>query len=157
MGNKTRKYNFKLQMGPDANPLTDQDWSPEFDGEIKAIYVDAENVWKFTLGDKDTISITNAPVGELFKVTEDEANQDGYTTSFRIGETVCTDYYARAMLTEGTPIAVTVENKLDSTVPTGIHTDSTIWRWLICCIIKIPKVADKNGESCISILEKIAG
>ena len=26
----------------------------------------------------------------------------------------------------------------------------------ICCIIKIPKVADKNGESCISILEKIA-
>ena len=27
----------------------------------------------------------------------------------------------------------------------------------ICCIIKIPKVADKNGESCISILEKIAG
>ena len=27
----------------------------------------------------------------------------------------------------------------------------------ICCIVKIPKVADKNGESCISILEKIAG
>lgn len=27
----------------------------------------------------------------------------------------------------------------------------------ICCIIKIPKVADKNGEHCISILEKIAG
>lgn len=28
---------------------------------------------------------------------------------------------------------------------------------VICCIIKIPKVADKNGESCISILEKTAG
>ena len=27
---------------------------------------------------------------------------------------------------------------------------------LVYCIIKIPKVADKNGESCISILEKIA-
>ena len=27
----------------------------------------------------------------------------------------------------------------------------------VYCIIKIPKVADKNGESCISILEKIAG
>ena len=26
----------------------------------------------------------------------------------------------------------------------------------VYCIIKIPKVADKNGESCISILEKIA-
>ena len=28
--------------------------------------------------------------------------------------------------------------------------------WDVYCIIKIPKVADKNGESCISILEKIA-
>ena len=26
----------------------------------------------------------------------------------------------------------------------------------IYCIIKIPKVADKNGEKCISILEKVA-
>ena len=26
----------------------------------------------------------------------------------------------------------------------------------ICCIIKLPKVADKNGESCISILAKNA-
>ena len=34
---------------------------------------------------------------------------------------------------------------------------SIFWRRFICCIIKIPKVADKNGESCISILEKIAG
>ena len=32
-----------------------------------------------------------------------------------------------------------------------------IFLLFICCIIKIPKVADKNGESCISILEKIAG
>ena len=31
------------------------------------------------------------------------------------------------------------------------------WLLRICCIIKIPKVADKNGEHCISILEKIAG
>ena len=26
----------------------------------------------------------------------------------------------------------------------------------VSCIIKVPKVADKNGESCISILEKNA-
>ena len=35
--------------------------------------------------------------------------------------------------------------------------DATDVAQAICCIIKIPKVADKNGESCISILEKIAG
>ena len=28
--------------------------------------------------------------------------------------------------------------------------------WDVSCIIKVPKVADKNGESCISILEKNA-
>ena len=41
----------------------------------------------------------------------------------------------------------------------GIGMDDAIHRDdpTICCIIKIPKVADKNGEHCISILEKIAG
>ena len=30
------------------------------------------------------------------------------------------------------------------------------WPLDVSCIIKVPKVADKNGENCISILEKNA-
>ena len=122
MGNKTDTFTFKLELFSFADgttPLTDSDWTT-----TNATY--KNGYWEFTLGHDETKIFENLPVGTQYRVTEMKTeSQSGYKTTYD-GQTE--PYKAKLGETGATEEVV---NKMDSTVPTGIHTDSTIWRWLI--------------------------
>ena len=83
---------------------------------------------EFTLGHEGVVTFTNIPMGYLVKVVEDDASgkNKGYDTKYSI-----TNINANGTLVNKKSMELVVTNTKDSTVPTGIHTDSSIWRWLI--------------------------
>ena len=128
LGNKTEKFDFTLKLFK-GDTVVSSDWITfdKAESTIKdAEYNTAKQAWEFKLSHNDKVTFANVPVGYTCQVEEADYTQSGYTTEYRIaGEN--TD----SAVVPAKGLDVTVTNTKDSTIPTGIHTDSTIWRWLI--------------------------
>ena len=128
LGNKTERFDFTLKLFK-GDTVVSSDWIT-FDKAESTItdakYNATDKVWEFKLSHNDKVTFANVPVGYTCKVEEADYAQSGYTTVYSIAGV---NTNGAAVLADG--LEVTVTNTKDSTIPTGIHTDSTIWRWLI--------------------------
>ena len=142
LGNKSKPFHFTLNVDVDGIRLTKDTWTPEFaEGSVQAADKASDGNWTFELTDAQSLIITNVPSTAIFYVKETEEGQDGYITTYIVNNVEKAGIVGSELAANGTfpkqedgshlDGTVIVENKLDSTVPTGIHTDSTIWRWLI--------------------------
>ena len=142
LGNKSKPFHFTLNVDVDGIRLTKDTWTPEFaEGSVQAADKASDGNWTFELTDAQSLIITNVPSTAIFYVKETEEGQDGYITTYTVNNVEKAGIVGSQLAANGTfpkqedgshlDGTVIVENKLDSTVPTGIHTDSTIWRWLI--------------------------
>ena len=128
LGNKTDKFDFTLKLFK-GDTVVSCDWitvDTEKSTITDAKYNATDKAWEFKLSHNDKVTFANVPVGYTCKVEEADYAQSGYTTEYSI-EGVNTD----GAEVPAAGLDVTVTNTKDSTIPTGIHTDFTIWRWLI--------------------------
>ena len=128
LGNKTDKFDFTLKLFK-GDTVVSSDWITVDTAEstiTDAEYNTATQAWEFKLSHNDKVTFANVPVGYTCQVAEADYAQSGYTTEYSIAG-VNTD--GAAVPADG--LEVTVTNTKDSTIPTGIHTDFVIWRWLI--------------------------
>lgn len=77
--------------------------------------------YKFDLGNGDSLSFENIPVGTMYTVTETKANEDNYTTTFT--GTIDTNG-GQATISDTSEATVDVVNARSSDVDTGITLDS---------------------------------
>jgi len=134
-GNKSARFDFTVSLSkPDGT--IDKGWNPEYtvtpEGTDAAVSAKTDTQgnntgeWTFKLSHNQKITFTNVPVGYTCKVNETDYASEGYTTSYGEMESI-----KEGEVVPVAGLAVTVTNTKEGTVPTGIHTDSTIWRWLI--------------------------
>ena len=109
-GEQDRDFTFKIELfDKDNNPLTE---SYNYTGSKTGTITSGDTV---TLKHSESITINELPVNTIYKVTEVEANTDGYETSVTDGE---------GTITEGGASAVFVNTKNET--PKGSLTVSKI-------------------------------
>jgi len=127
MGNKTDRFKFVVSLSNNGSAVTD--WVPKYKPDTATVTPkkgSSIGEYTFELGHDESIEFTNIPIGYVCKVIEDAASSEGYEVNYDLAG-INTDGVAAT--SDGLNVQVT--NTRNSNVPTGIHTDSTIWRWLI--------------------------
>ncbi|QNM05496.1 DUF7601 domain-containing protein [Qiania dongpingensis] len=116
MGNKGREFDFTVEFtGPANASFTYGDERISLDGQGKA------SVTGVRLADSESAEITGIPSTVTYKITENIASTEGYTTSYQINDGTVSDGTATGNQTMGkTDNTVTFTNNKEAVTPTGI-------------------------------------
>lgn len=119
--NMEETFSFTVKI--DAQKGATSEWYKYTTSQGDTGYLTSGKSTEFTLGNADTITIIGLSNGDSYTVTEAEANEDGYVTTAKIGETPVTlnDGSATGSITTDSTLAYT--NTRDSSTPTGIMMD----------------------------------
>ena len=124
MGDKSKKFNFTVSV---VNGNTKNTNLPFKIGETP--YTDSTTI---TLSDKQTIRLTQVPVGATVTITEEDYSGSGYTTSYTIGGSDSTigntaeiSNILQLNENENTAHEVTFTNKKDAIPDTGLDLNIT--------------------------------
>lgn len=108
MGDRNRKFDFTICLSRSGEPL-----SGSFDrADGGKIEFDADGKTAFQLSHKESVTITGIPSGTSYTVTEEGADEEGYTTTSTGGSGTISEEESTASFV----------NTREGTVPTGADT-----------------------------------
>lgn len=126
LGNPNKEFAFTATItSADGTPVT---LTAPADG---AYTVDAGTI-RFGLVNEGSVEIEGIPMGATIVVTETEANQNGYKTTYRIGENELTA--PEQGVTVNSDIEITVENHNEAKIDTGVLLDSMPYIFVLAVV-----------------------
>ncbi|HER5555440.1 major pilin T18.1 [Streptococcus pyogenes] len=119
-GEHQRSFSFTLLLTPNECFEKGQVVNILQGGETKKVVIGEE--YSFTLKDKESVTLSQLPVGIEYKVTEEDVTKDGYKTSATLKDGDVTDGYnlGDSKTTDKSSDEIVVTNKRDTQVPTGV-------------------------------------
>lgn len=143
MGDRDKQFDFTIKLtDADEKPLTGaypytvSTANGGAPGNSETLTLNNEGSASFTLGHDQTITIFGLPSGTKFKVSEPNAEADGYTTAVAVGAASLTESYeASGSLSGEAAVEVTFENSRGDVPATGIFLDR--WPWDLLAVLAV--------------------
>lgn len=118
-GNVTKEFQFYATVEKDGNKII---LNPSSDGTYQ---VGEDGTISFKLSHEESVALSGLPVGAVITVTEEEANANGYKTTYTFTEGgTAVDYPENGIVVAGDETNLIVTNRKDITIDTGVFLDS---------------------------------
>nr|WP_282917576.1 QVPTGV class sortase B protein-sorting domain-containing protein [Streptococcus canis] len=119
-GERQRAFSFTLSLKPNESFEKGQVVNILQGGETKKVTIGEE--YRFTLKDKESVTLSQLPVGIEYKVTEEDVTKDGYKTSATLKDGDVTNGYnlGESKITDKSADEIVVTNTRETQVPTGV-------------------------------------
>ncbi|HHG6294172.1 TPA: QVPTGV class sortase B protein-sorting domain-containing protein [Streptococcus suis] len=119
-GELQKGFTFKLTLSGNSEFANGQKVKIRDNNQDKEVTIGQE--YTFTLQNGQSVELPKLPLGITYKVTEVEANADGYTTTAALSEDTGTEQYVLGteQRTDLTSDTVLVTNHRETLVPTGV-------------------------------------
>ena len=146
MGDRAKLFNFEIELTDENDqPLTGSyscNTTTSSGASVETEDLTLNNgKGTFKLTHDQTITISKLPAGTKFKITETNAQADGYTTTVTSSTTnnSTVPYEASGELSGQTAVTVNFENTKDDVPATGISLD--YWPWALLAVFVVTAAA----------------
>lgn len=119
-GEHQRSFSFTLLLTPNESFEKGQVVNILQGGETKKVVIGEE--YSFTLKDKESVTLSQLPIGIEYKVTEEDVTKDGYKTSATLKDGDVTGGYnlGDSKTTDKSADEIVVTNTREAQIPTGV-------------------------------------
>ena len=117
MGEKNREFKFKVKITSSSGRAYYAAYKSTSTTEIKLN--SGSEYSDLTLKDGETFTIKNLAAGDIYLIEETDANQDGYSTKYKVGSADPVGELSDCEMGDEA-VTVTVTNNRDAVTPTGI-------------------------------------
>lgn len=135
MGDQTKEFTFNVKFTNPEGKVVNSDVSANIAGTVDDDFTYAgasdEDGYTFQLAHDETAIFSNLPAGVTYVVTEAEANEDGYETTYDNEE---------GIITEGSQNVIVTNEKGSDEIDTGINMDSMPYILIFAGVVVIAAV-----------------